>query len=176
MSLTVRNPRGGMLGLGNIGSEFRNLFSKDNLTIAGGGVAATVVTQYLLNSRKTDGTPLLPMPKDAQMAQAATVAYAIGIPFAGALAVRRFSPGLSKGMLLGGLINGIIAAWQQYGKESYQSAIGLGKKTAATSMYLDGVGRTAAGYMPTNNPRRVRSMGVSLEGRAFDVGGDGRAF
>ena len=210
VTLSVRNPRrrsgrggGGLLGklgLGNVGGELRGLFSKENLTVAAGGVAATVVTQYLLNKRRADGKPMLPMPSDPNTAKAATVAYAVGvgatvltnfilsrtkadgtsllpmpatnvaaakiayavgIPFVGALVSRRFNPSLSRGMLLGGLINGITAAWQQYGGESWGKVTGV-------KLYLDpsrtaGVGRTAAGYMPTNvNPRRTNGVGLTF--------------
>ena len=97
--------------LGNITSSVKGLFSKENLTIAGGGVLSTVVTQYALNLKDSAGKSILPMPADANMAKVASVAYAVGIPFTAALLTRKFSPGAAKGMLLGGLINGIMTAW-----------------------------------------------------------------
>lgn len=165
--LTVRNPRRrrsgggggrGMLGLGNIQGQIKSLFSKDNLTVAAGGLAATVVTQYVLNYKKKDGTSVLPLPAGPDARKAATVAYAIGIPFVGALVTRRFSPGLSRGMLLGGLINGLTAAFQQYFPTQYASATGI----ASTKLYLDSASTASlgsAGYMPTN---RTSGLGMTF--------------
>lgn len=163
VTLSVSNPRRrsggrGMLGLGNIQGEIKSLFSKDNLTVGAGGLAATVVTQYLLNYRKTDGTSVLPLPTGEQARKAATVAYALGIPFVGALVTRRFSPGLSRGMLLGGLINGLTAAFQQYLPAQYAAATGI----ASTKLYLDASSTRSlgsAGYMPTN---RTSGVGVTF--------------
>jgi hypothetical protein len=50
------NPLGG-----NILSQVKGVFSRENLTVAGGGVAATLLTNYLLKQTNKDGTSLLPM-------------------------------------------------------------------------------------------------------------------
>jgi hypothetical protein len=42
--------------------QVKGVFSKENLTVAGGGVAATVLTNFILSRTKADGTSLLPMP------------------------------------------------------------------------------------------------------------------
>lgn len=145
--------------LGGITSQVKGLFSKENLTIAAGGVAATVVTQYAL-SMKRDGKSLLPMPADANMAKVASIAYAVGIPFVGALVTRRFSPGAAKGMLFGGLINGLLTAFRAYAPDAYG-------KVTGTSEYLDytptsSVGELPPSYMAASRFSSVRPVNGSL--------------
>jgi hypothetical protein len=125
---------------GGIQSTIKGLFSKENVTIAVGGVAATFVTRYALSMKKADGTPLLPR-GTGELAKAATVAYAVAIPVAGALLTRRFSPAASKGMLFGGLINGIVAALQVYAPDVYNRVSGAGE-------YLDYVPTSSVGALP----------------------------
>lgn len=146
--------------MGGIGAQVRGLFSRQNLTVAAGGVAATVVTQYALNLRR-DGKPLLPMPADPAMAKAASVAYAIGIPFVGALLTRRVSPDASKGMMFGGLINGLLTAWKAYGGTTYAQVTGTGE-------YLDytptsAVGALPPSYMAASRFATVRPMNGALD-------------
>ena len=137
-SRSRRNPM--IPSLGGITAQVKGLFSKENLTIAAGGVAATVVTQYALNLKR-DGKPLLPLPANPEMAKVASIAYAVGIPFVGALVTRRFSPGAAKGMLFGGLINGIMTAWRAYNPESLKNVTGM-------SEYLDYTPTSAVGQLP----------------------------
>lgn len=128
--ITARNP----FGSGNIMSQVKNVFSKENLTVAAGGVAATLVTNYLMAKRDaTTKKPLLPMPTDADNVKMAKVGYAVGIPLLGAIVTRRFNAGLSKGMVFGALINGIIEGFKQYGSAQNKALFGMG----AFSEYLD---------------------------------------
>ena len=157
------NPRrrGGMsrmnpFGGGNIMSSVKSVFSKENLTIAAGGVAATVLTQYALNAKGSDGKSLLPMPTTAANQKMAAVGYSVGIPVVGALLTRKLSPGASKGMLIAGLINGIITTWRNYGADSYKKVTGTAEYLTYTP--LSDVGG-APGYMATN---RFDGTGAAL--------------
>lgn len=149
-----RSRRGGLrLGAGNIMSQVRNVFSKENLTVAGGGVAATVLTNFILSRTKADGTSLLPMP--ATNVAAAKIAYAIGIPVVGAVLTRRFNPSLARGMVFGGLINGIVEAIKGYAPAETKRALGFAE-------YLDYTPMSALnatpGYSAINQFSTVRPM------------------
>jgi hypothetical protein len=95
----ARRSSGGRMG-GNILAQVKGVFSKENLTVAGGGVAATVLTNFILSRTKADGTSLLPMP--ATNVAAAKIAYAIAIPVVGAIItnLRRDKPYLVGGSTL----------------------------------------------------------------------------
>lgn len=149
-----RSRRGGMrLGAGNIMSQVRNVFSKENLTVAGGGVAATVLTNFILSRTKADGTSLLPMP--ATNVAAAKIAYAIGIPVVGAVLTRRFNPSLARGMVFGGLINGIVEAIKGYAPAETKRALGFAEYLDYTPMSaLNGT----PGYSAINQFSNVRPM------------------
>jgi hypothetical protein len=153
--ITARNP----FGSGNIMSQVKNVFSKENLTVASGGVAATLITNYLMAKRDaTTKKPLLPMPTDESNIKLAKVGYAVGIPLLGALATRRFNAGLSKGMVFGALINGIIEGFKQYGSAENKTLFGLG----AFSEYLDYTPMSALNGTPSysaiNQFKNIRPM------------------
>ena len=157
-SITVyaRNPRrrrmNPMLG-GNILSQVKGVFSKENLTVAGGGVAATVLTNFILSRTKADGTSLLPMP--ATNVAAAKIAYAIGIPVVGAVLTRKFNPSLARGMVFGGLINGIVEAIKGYAPAETKQALGFAEYLDYTPMSaLNGT----PGYSAINQFSNVRPM------------------
>ena len=161
-SVTIMaNPRrrrsrrsGGMrFGAGNILSQVKGVFSKENLTVAGGGVAATVLTNFLLSRTKADGTSLLPMP--ATNVAAAKIAYAIGIPVVGAVLTRKFNPSLARGMVFGGLINGIVEAIKGYAPAETKKALGFAEYLEYTPMSaLNGT----PGYSAINQFSNVRPM------------------
>jgi hypothetical protein len=142
------NPLGG-----NILSQVKGVFSKENLTIAGGGVAATLLTNKLLSLKKDDGTSMLPM-GTGEAQKAFRLAYAVGVPVLGAMLTRKFNPSLAKGMLLGGLINGIIEATKSYAPDFAKQA-GLGEYLEYTPM--SAVGQTP-GYSAINQFSTVRPM------------------
>ena len=159
-SVTIMaNPRrrsrrsGGMRFGGNILSQVKGVFSKENLTVAGGGVAATVLTNFILSRTKADGSSLLPMP--ATNVAAAKIAYAVGIPVVGAILTRRFNPSLARGMVFGGLINGIVEAIKGYAPADTKKALGF-------SEYLDYTPMSALngtpGYSAINQFSTVRPM------------------
>jgi hypothetical protein len=159
-SVTIMaNPRrrsrrsGGMRFGGNILSQVKGVFSKENLTVAGGGVAATVLTNFILSRTKADGSSLLPMP--ATNVAAAKIAYAVGIPVVGAILTRKFNPSLARGMVFGGLINGIVEAIKGYAPAETKKALGFSEYLEYTPM--SAVGATP-GYSAINQFSTVRPM------------------
>lgn len=159
-SVTVMaNPRrrsrrsSGMRMGGNILSQVKGVFSKENLTVAGGGVAATVLTNFILSRTKADGSSLLPMP--ATNTAAAKIAYAVGIPVVGAILTRKFNPSLARGMVFGGLINGIVEAIKGYAPAETKKALGFAEYLEYTPM--SAVGQTP-GYSAINQFSTVRPM------------------
>ena len=133
---------------GNIMSQVKSVFSKENLTLAAGGVGATVLTNYILKM------PNLPMPASTETQKLAKLGYAVGIPVLGAMLTRKYSPALAKGMLFGGLVNGLTIAIKSYAP---QAATTLG-----FSEYLDNTPMSALngtpGYSAMNQFSSVRPM------------------
>jgi hypothetical protein len=82
------------------------------------------------------------------------LAYAVGIPVAGAILTRKMNPSLAKGMLLGGLINGIIEGTKSYAP-GLAKQVGLGEYLEYTPM--SAVGATP-GYSAINQFSTVRPM------------------
>jgi len=152
------NPRrrrsSGMRMGGNILSQVKGVFSKENLTVAGGGVAATVLTNFILSRTKADGTSLLPMP--ATNVAAAKIAYAVGIPVVGAILTRRFNPSLARGMVFGGLINGIVEAIKGYAPADTKKALGFNEYLEYTPM--SALSAMTPGYSAINQFSNVRPM------------------
>jgi hypothetical protein len=151
--IVARNPRRrrsyrmNPLG-GNIMSQVKSVFSKENLTLAAGGVGATVLTNYILKM------PNLPMPANTETQKLAKLGYAVGIPVLGAMLTRKFNPSLAKGMLFGGLVNGLTIAIKAYAPAA--------ATTLGFSEYLDytpmsAVGQTP-GYSAINQFSAVRPM------------------
>ena len=151
--IVARNPRRrrsyrmNPLG-GNIMSQVKSVFSKENLTLAAGGVGATVLTNYILKM------PNLPMPANTETQKLAKLGYAVGIPVLGAMLTRKFNPSLAKGMLFGGLVNGLTIAIKSYAPAA--------ATTLGFSEYLDytpmsSVGATP-GYSAINQFSTVRPM------------------
>jgi hypothetical protein len=81
---------------GMIGS----VFNKENLTVAGGAVAATVITNIALGSSFASKLPGVGSPYTRAL-------YNVMLPALGAFAVKKFSPSLAKGLVIGGLANGV---------------------------------------------------------------------
>jgi hypothetical protein len=147
-----RRSSGGRMG-GNILAQVKGVFSKENLTVAGGGVAATVLTNFILSRTKADGTSLLPM--HATNVAAAKIAYAIAIPVVGAILTRKMNPSLARGMVFGGLINGIVEAIKGYAPVETKKALGFAEYLEYTPMSaLNGT----PGYSAINQFSNVRPM------------------
>ena len=138
------NPLGG-----NILSQVKGVFSKENLTIAGGGIAATILTNKLLSMTN------LPMPTDANQQKLAKIGYAVGVPVLGAILTRKFSPALAKGMVFGALINGITEVIKGYAPAETKKALGFAEYLDYTPM--SAVGATP-GYSAINQFSTVRPM------------------
>jgi hypothetical protein len=148
-----RRSSGGRMSYGNIMSQVKNVFSKENLTVAAGGVGATVLTNFILSRTKADGSSLLPMP--ASNVAAAKIAYAVGIPVVGAILTRKFNPSLARGMVFGGLINGIVEAIKGYAPAETKKALGFAEYLEYTPMSaLNGT----PGYSAINQFSTVRPM------------------
>jgi hypothetical protein len=111
------------------------------------------VAALLLSLKKDDGTSMLPM-GTGEAQKAFRLAYAVGVPVLGAMLTRKFNPSLAKGMLLGGLINGIIEATKSYAPDFAKQA-GLGEYLEYTPM--SAVGATP-GYSAINQFSTVRPM------------------
>ena len=147
------NPRVRRMG-GNILAQVKGVFSKENLTVAAGGVGAAMLTNKVLMLKKADGTPMLPMGTDENTRKAARLAYAVGIPIAGAILTRKFNPSLAKGMLIGGLINGMIEALKTYTPD-FAKQVGFAEYLEYTPMSaLNGT----PGYSAINQFSNVRPM------------------
>ena len=144
------NPLGG-----NILSQVKGVFSKENLTVAGGGVAATILTNYLLSMTKADKTSLLPLGATAETQKMARIAYAVGIPVIGAILTRKMNPSLAKGMVFGALINGIVEGIKGYAPDATKKALGFAEYLDYTPM--SAVGQTP-GYSAINQFSNVRPM------------------
>ena len=140
---------------GNILSQVKGVFSKENLTVAGGGVAATILTNYLLSMTKTDKTSVLPMGTTAETQKMARIAYAVGIPVVGAILTRKMNPSLAKGMVFGALINGIIEGIKGYAPDATKKALGFAEYLEHTPM--SAVGMTP-GYSAINQFSNIRPM------------------
>jgi hypothetical protein len=153
--ITARNPRRRRRSYrmnpfgGNIMSQVKSVFSKENLTLAAGGVGATVLTNYILRM------PNLPMPANTETQKLAKLGYAVGIPVLGAMLTRKFNPSLAKGMLFGGLVNGITVAIKAYAPQNVKDTLGLGEYLEYTPM--SAVGQTP-GYSAINQFSTVRPM------------------
>lgn len=157
----LRSVRRNPFTFGGITSQVKGLFSKENLTIAAGGVAAAAVTRYATSLKKADGTSILPVPADANMQKLVSVAYAVGIPFVGALVTRRFSPSAAKGMIIGGLINGLTTAIAQYAPPEVKRVLGMNEYLQYTP--LSAVGANPPSYMAASRFSGVRPMNGSLD-------------
>lgn len=144
------NPLGG-----NILNQVKGVFSKENLTIAGGGVAATILTNYLLSMTKADKSSLLPLGTTPDTQKLARIGYAVGIPVLGAILTRKMNPSLAKGMVFGALINGIVEGIKGYAPEATKKALGFAEYLDYTPM--SAVGATP-GYSAINQFSTVRPM------------------
>lgn len=170
-SVTIMaNPRrrsrrsGGMrFGAGNIMSQVKNVFSKDNLTVAAGGVAATLLTNYLMmmTRKQKDAAgvekdvSVLPMGSTPENTKMIRIAYAVGIPVVGAILTRKINPSLAKGMVFGALINGILEGVKGYGSDKVRETFGFKEYLDYTPMYaLNGT----PGYSAINQFSNVRPM------------------
>ena len=158
--IVARNPRRrrsfrmNPLG-GNILNQVKGVFSKENLTIAGGGVAATILTNYLLSMTKADKSSLLPLGATPDTQKLARIGYAVGIPVLGAILTRKMNPSLAKGMVFGALINGIVEGIKGYAPEATKKALGFAEYLDYTPM--SAVGATP-GYSAINQFSTVRPM------------------
>lgn len=86
-SLVRRNP------------AFAGIATKDNLALAGGALGASLVTNLVISRFNR----FLPGVNTAL----GRIAYNVGVPVLAAMLTRRHVPNLAKGMIIGGLANGL---------------------------------------------------------------------
>jgi len=138
-SIRRRRSGGGGGGSFNLSNPFKQIFSKQTLTVAGGAVASSFLTQFILTRYGAS----LPMANQTF----GRVAYKLLIPVAGAAAVKRFNKDLASGMLIGGAVMAIneliasfvpraggtqVAALKSYGDETEYA----GEADFATDTYM----------------------------------------
>jgi len=145
------NPLGG-----NILNQVKGVFSKENLTIAGGGVAATILTNYLLSMTKEDKSSLLPLGSTPETQKMARIAYQVGIPVVGAILTRKMNPALAKGMVFGALINGIVEGIKGYAPQNVKDTLGFKEYLDYTPM--SALSAMTPGYSAINQFSNVRPM------------------
>jgi hypothetical protein len=88
----------------------RSLFSKDNLTMAGGAFAASFLTTVVLNrfseARNPNAAFKLPFTSAAGGANVyGEAVYGLIIPVGGAILIRKKSPSAARGMIISGIFN-----------------------------------------------------------------------
>jgi len=100
------------------------------------------------------------------------IAYAVGIPVVGAILTRKFNPSLARGMVFGGLINGIVEAIKGYAPAETKKALGFAEYLDYTPMSaLNGT----PGYSAINQFSNVRPMnGAFSNSSAFPADAWGR--
>jgi hypothetical protein len=125
--------------------SIKSIMQREYLTMGAGAVAAGVLTPLILSK-----ATFLPG-RTSAMGQ---IAYAIGLPVAGALLVQRFNKDFAKGMLLAGIVVGVNTIL-----EKATSASGLFSATtpivSGASAYLNYTPRNqiaaAPGYSAVNS-------------------------
>lgn len=161
-----RNPFRGGKGFGL--SSLKSVISKDNLTMAGGAVGASLLTQFVL-ARFGSKLPMAAPGADGKAP--GQMLYTLGIPVVGALLVSKFSKPLAQGMLLGGLIDTITVAISNYVPGVREAVTGTGEYLA----YLDNpnvlpvsgaVGVLPPGYMGMSQFNRVSPVNGALDNSA----------
>jgi len=144
-----RRRRGGRRSSASLGGlNIKSILSRNNLTIAGGAVAASSLTDYVIRNfgRNLPGITNI----------YAVSAYQVAIPVVGAYLTRRFSPALAQGMLIGGLANGLgslIANFLTPATTATRPAAtaAMPRRTRGMGEYLDPVGAYLA---PAQNAGR----------------------
>jgi hypothetical protein len=159
-----RNP----ISLGGLTSSFKDLVSKDTLTIAGGAVGAGLLTTWLAsqfgpykkdaagNLVANDGfvlPGLKPSATSPNLPKYAAIAYGIAIPVGVSVLVKRFSPRLAQGAMYGAaviLVQNILNLVQGYtGMSVVASAPTAGAGAYLTRGTINALPGGAPGYSAT---------------------------
>jgi len=119
----ISTRKGNILNMNPLRS-IKSLVSKENLMVAGGVVAASIVTRFVANQLSKQNIAL---PLAKQYPTAANAVYNLAIPAVGAMLTRRFSPALARGMIFGGLAASISSLINSFSPAT---------KTAATGRYM----------------------------------------
>jgi len=140
--------------MGGVTSQIKGLFSKDNLTIAAGAIAGTSATQYAM-AYFGKNLPLINSESENTRA-IGRMTFAVGVPFIGAYAVRKYSPNLAKGMIIAGLVNALNEGIKYFAKDAY---IKLYSPVASTGAYLNY--RNIPNVLPVGDISDSRAPGYS---------------
>jgi hypothetical protein len=150
-------------GMGGIKGAFAGLFDRDSLATVGGAVGGTLLTGFVMRMLISPADPLKGKPfatsvlpglidEKGVVSQTAVGLYSLAIPVLASLPVRRFSPGVAKGMQLGAAINGASALLTKL----MQSVAKPATATAGTAAYLSAArglaGARGVGALPTQTP------------------------
>jgi len=133
-----RNPM--IPSLGGITAQVKGLFSKENLTIAAGGVAATVVTSYALNLKKSVRFSHPAHACGREHGEARQCRLRSGHSVCWRTAHQAVQPGCREGYAVRRLINGLSTAWRLYSADTFA-------KVTGTSEYLDYTPTSAVGEL-----------------------------
>ena len=125
--------RGSRSGGGSLMAMGRDLISRDTLMLAGGAIGATAITT-IVTSRLGDKLP-------GVNTTVGGAAYVMGIPLVAAFLVRRWSPALAKGLVIGAAAQGINAL----AGGAIASAVAKASGTTPTTGTGEYLGRRAVG-------------------------------
>ena len=146
--------------------------SRDTLLLAGGAVAAGFVSSYIISAfgptKNVSGVQVLKASTDfvlpglrpgadGKVNPLIVAAYAIALPVLGAMLIRRQSPGLAKGLLLGGAITGVstVVGQVQGALTRGGSSVAQLPATSGAAAYLD------APFVPGVSASPIPSAGYS---------------
>ena len=163
----LRNPFGG-----NLMTTVKGVFSIGNLSIAGGALAATALSRFLIDKTITSTTnttpwnlPLLNKDTAADSRGTGVILYTVLTPVATALLIRNKMPNLSKGLMLGAVINGVSELMRQNSPDNYYKyiaspqeayAAALLKPTTTTTTTVKGYGA----YLNRSNIPNMLPVGL----------------
>lgn len=94
------------LGSGGLLGSFKQIGNKQTLTIAGGAVASGILSTMVL-TKFGGAQPVGGFSLPGSSSPYGQIAYQLAIPFGAAYLIRRVSPDLAKGFVLGGVIAAI---------------------------------------------------------------------
>ena len=151
---TRRSARQNPFSMGGITSQIKGIFSKDNLTVAAGAIAGTVLTQQLV-ARFGANLPLINS-SNPTTKKVGVLTLDVGLPFLGAYLVRKQSPNLAKGMIIAGLVNAMNDALKLFSPGTYSQ---LYSPVASTGAYLNY--RNVPNVLPVGDISDSRAPGYS---------------
>jgi len=159
-----RRRRGGGGGGGLSIAGFKSAFGRENLAVAGGVAAGSLLGAWVVQQPfyaklpgvfKADGTPNATV----------NLAYGAAIPVLAGLVTRRFSPGIARGMIYGGVATAILGAVNIVRTQMTISSAAA----ATTGEYFDGPGYRL-GYDRGLSYRQARNLTGLVGASPYDSG------